>query len=427
MGYYDDMLQQVKLPQMYRVKQRLDDPKIDDIGAAVVSAIDGCPGIDLVRGKTVALAVGSRGINHLVQIVRTCVQCLQVHGAQVYIVPAMGSHGGARAENQTLLLEHLGVSEQSIGVPVRSSMETVVVGYTEDGIPANFDRNASLADYTVTIARIKPHSSFRGRYESGMAKMNVIGLGKQKGADFCHQQGMANMGANLEKIGRVSVRESNLLFSLGLIENGNDNTVKILAVPAGEIMDREPALLEEAKSYLPSIPFRDLDVLLVDEFGKDITGTGMDSNIIQRFTSDSMPSRPFIKRLVTLRLTENSDGNASGFGLADISIRKVFESMSFEKTYPNSLTARTVNGCRIPMIMENDFDAVRAGVKTAPAVDYDAIRMVRIRNTLRLEEMEISEALLAEAQANPRLTVCSGPFLWKFNGSGTLVGEEKVE
>ena len=292
---------------------------------------------------------------------------------------------------------------------------------TPDGIPVYFDRNANQADYTISIARIKPHCSFRGIYESGMVKMSVIGLGKQKGADFCHRQGMANMGTNLEKIGRVHMEKSNLLCCLGLIENAYDDTCMLQVFAKNEIMEKEPDLLEVAKSYLPRIPFKNLDLLIVDEIGKDITGTGMDCNIVQRFTSEHMPTKPFAKRLVVLDLTDKSDGNASGVGLADITTRRVFNKMSFENTYPNNLTARTTAGCKIPMIMENDYNAIRAGIKTAPNVDYNAMRIVRIKNTLRLDEMEISEALVKEAKDMPNITGDWTGYDWVFDKDYSLL------
>ena len=404
LGVYNELLKDVKLPKMYKVNQEFDRTCILNITEKVRKELLSFSKISLVRGKTVALAVGSRGIKHITEIVKTVVDTLQDCGAEVFIVPAMGSHGGAIAENQKKILEHLGITEDAIGIQIEATMDTDCIGYTPDGIPVYFDRNANQADYTISIARIKPHCSFRGIYESGMVKMSVIGLGKQKGADFCHRQGMANMGTNLEKIGRVHMEKSNLLCCLGLIENAYDDTCMLQVFAKNEIMEKEPDLLEVAKSYLPRIPFKNLDLLIVDEIGKDITGTGMDCNIVQRFTSEHMPTKPFAKRLVVLDLTDKSDGNASGVGLADITTRRVFNKMSFENTYPNNLTARTTAGCKIPMIMENDYNAIRAGIKTAPNVDYNAMRIVRIKNTLRLDEMEISEALVKEAKDMPNIT-----------------------
>ncbi len=426
-GLYDDILEPVKLPKMVRVEQTFERKTVGDLTEAVRTEVSSFPGIAKVQGKTVAVGVGSRGINHLQTIVKALVSSLKEAGASVFIVPSMGSHGGAIAENQTLILAHLGIDEEHVGAPVRSSMETTVIGHTEDGVPVHMDSIACTADYTVTVARIKPHSSFRGRYESGMVKMCVIGLGKQHGADYCHLRGMANMGMNLEKIGKVFRDKSNLLFSLGLIENSYDEPCWLKVVAKEDIMEQEPKLLDEAKALLPSIPFKDIDLLVVDELGKNITGTGMDCNVIQRFTSEHMVAKPFIKRLVVLDLTEESDGNASGFGLADISTRRAFEKMSFKKTYPNLLTARTVIGGRIPMIMENDWDALRAGIKTAPDVDYANLRIVRIKNTLTLYTMEISEALVPQAQAMGNITITTAvPYHWTFDEFDNLTAGETV-
>ena len=421
LGVYNELLKDVKLPKMYKVNQEFDRTCILNITEKVRKELLSFSKISLVRGKTVALAVGSRGIKHITEIVKTVVDTLQDCGAEVFIVPAMGSHGGAIAENQKKILEHLGITEDAIGIQIEATMDTDCIGYTPDGIPVYFDRNANQADYTISIARIKPHCSFRGIYESGMVKMSVIGLGKQKGADFCHRQGMANMGTNLEKIGRVHMEKSNLLCCLGLIENAYDDTCMLQVFAKNEIMEKEPDLLEVAKSYLPRIPFKNLDLLIVDEIGKDITGTGMDCNIVQRFTSEHMPTKPFAKRLVVLDLTDKSDGNASGVGLADITTRRVFNKMSFENTYPNNLTARTTAGCKIPMIMENDYNAIRAGIKTAPNVDYNAMRIVRIKNTLRLDEMEISEELVKEAKDMPNITGDWTGYDWVFDKDYSLL------
>lgn len=424
MGIYDDILDSVRLPRMYRVSQEFARDRVTDIAGTIRREISQIPDIGRVRGKQVALAVGSRGIANLPEIVKTVIDVLSEHGASLFIVPAMGSHGGAIAQNQKIILEHLGISEQAMGVPIRATMDTDCIGHTPEGVPVYFDHYANCADFTVSIARIKPYSSFRGKYESGMVKMSVIGLGKQRGADYCHIKGMANMGANLEKIGRVHMERSNLLFCLGLMENAYDQTCMIRAFPRDNILREEPALLEKAKTYLPRIPFGNLDLLVVDEIGKNITGTGMDCNIVQRFTSEHMIARPFTKRLVVLDLTEESDGNASGLGLADIASRRAFEKMSMSKTYPNGLTARTTLGCKIPIIMDNDFDTIRAGIKTAPDADYENLRIVRIKNTLRLDEMEISEALVREAQAMEHISGDWSGSPWRFSADGILLGRE---
>lgn len=417
---YEEILKDVKIPKMFLCRQSFSTEHISDIEDRIRDTVSSVKGIEKISGKTVALAVGSRGISHIAEIAKTMVSVLRDHGADVFIVPAMGSHGGAVAENQRRILEHLGVTEEYTKAEIRSSMETVIIGETEDGVPVNMDKNAAGADYTVTIARIKPHCSFRGKYESGMVKMCVIGLGKQKGADYCHYQGMANMGTNLEKIGRVFRDHSNVLFSLGIIENSYDDPCFIEAIPMDEIMEREPELLERAKALLPSIPFDNIDLLIVDEFGKNITGTGMDCNIIQRFTSEHMIPKSFIKRLAVLDLTEESDGNAAGFGLADISTERAFRKMDREKTYPNFLTARTVKGGMVPLIMADDYDAIRTGIKTCPDVDYERLRIVRIKNTLRLDLIEVSESMIDEATGKG-LSLEEGPYSLCFDENRNLI------
>lgn len=418
---YEDILKDITIPQMYKIKQKFDPSHIENIQEQIKNTVCAFPEIEKIKGKRIALAVGSRGINHIALIVKTMVSIIKSFDADIFIVPSMGSHGGAIAENQKKILEHLGVTEEYVKAPIISNMETVIIGNTENGIPVNMDKNAASADYTITIARIKPHSSFRGKYESGMLKMCVIGLGKQKGADYCHFQGMANMGKNLEEIGKVFKEKSNILFSLGIIENSYDEPYFIEAIAMSEIMIREPKLLEKATSLLPSIPFTDIDLLIVDEIGKNITGTGMDCNIIQRFTSEHMIPKTFIKRIVVLDLTNESDGNGAGMGLADITTKRAEKKIIREKTYPNFLTARTVKGCMIPMVMDNDFDAIRTGIKTIPNADYNNLKIVRIKNTLQLDLLEISEAMLKDMKNNNSLEILEGPFKLEFNENHDLI------
>ena len=420
LGYFDDLLDPITLPKMAAIRVQYDDSRVEDVGGRIREELENNRDTEKVRGKTVALAVGSRGLKNLSVLVKTTITVLQEHGANVFIVPAMGSHGGATAEGQAQMLEHLGISEQTMGVPVRSCMEPVIIGHTEDGVPVYFDANAASADYTVTIARVKPHTAFRGRYESGMVKMNVIGLGKQRGADYCHFQGMNNMPENLVKIGKVSLERSNLLLSLCVIENAYDETCKICAISKRDILDREPALLKEAAARLPQIPFKDLDVLIVDEIGKNITGGGMDPNIIHRFASEHMKTEPITKRLVVLDLTDESGGNATGAGLADVTTRRFFDKIEAEKAYVNILTARVPASARLPMIMDNDEKAIKAGVKLAPDTDLNALRILRIRNTLCMSRMEISEALLEQARENSQIQIVGEPEPFRFGKDGTL-------
>ena len=419
-GYYDQLLSSIVLPPMAGVEVAYPSQHIQNVEAAVRSELLACPEIEKVCRKTVAVAVGSRGLANLTTLVKTTVDVLREKGANVYIVPAMGSHGGATAEGQFRLLEHLGISEEAMGVPIRSEMEPTVIAHTGDGLPVYFDTWAAAADYTVTIARVKPHTGFRGSYESGMVKMNVIGLGKQKGADLCHTKGMDKMGENLVKIGKLSIESSNLLLSLCVLENAYDETYMVRAVPKDKIFAEEPKLLETARSLMPGVPFKELDLLIVDEIGKNITGAGMDPNIIQRFASPNMPAQPFTKQIAVLDLTDESDGNVNGAGFADVSTKRLYDKIDAEKAYTNALTARVVAPVKLPVIMENDLTVIKAALKLASAADPRQMRIVRIRNTLSLGRMEISEALLEEARHMSGVRVAAPAAPYAFDEHGDL-------
>jgi len=396
---------------------------VQDIEGEVRKELLSCPGIEKVRGKTIAVAVGSRGLANLTAIVKTTIRVLQEKAANVFIVPAMGSHGGATDAGQRRLLEHLGISEETMGVPIRSVIEPVIIAYTDDGMPVYYDACAASADYTITIARVKPHTSFRGPFESGMVKMNVIGLGKQKGADYCHMRGMEHMAESLQKIGAVSIQRSNLLLSLCVLENSYDETYMLKAVPKEEILGVEPGLLKTARKLMPRIPFKNLDLLIIDEIGKNITGAGMDPNIVQRFSSPNVIAEPFTKQLVVLDLTEESDGNVNGIGFADVTTQRVYEKIDAEKAYTNALTARVSLSCKLPIVMDSDLTAIKAGLKLAAGIDPAHMRVVRIRNTLSLSRMEISETLVEEAKELECVCIDVPPAHYEFDSNGNIPKE----
>ncbi len=420
MGKYDDLFRNAKIPVMYRVQQDFDPERIEDVVSATAAEIRAGGFPEAVRGRVVAVAVGSRGIANLCELTRTTVDTLRQAGAEVFIVPAMGSQGGAVAENQREMIAQLGITEESMGVPVRATMDTVVLGRTALGEPVYFDKLAARADYTVSIVRVKPHTSFRGKYESGIVKMNVIGLGNQKGADACHHLGMHVMGESLERFGPVSLEKSNLLFSLAVVENAYDEICVIRAVPQDRVLEREPFLLQTAFEKMPRLPLENLDVLLVDAMGKNISGTGVDSNIVQRFTSPHMPARNVAKCLVVLDLTKETTGVASGMGLVNIATQRFFEKIDFFKTYPNAITSRTPMAVRMPIIMPNDFDAIRAGLVAAWGVDYENPRMIRIANTMCLDSLLVSEALLPQARLLEKAHIDETPVRLRFDRDGNL-------
>ena len=407
---------------MVKVRQRFARPRIPDVGAAVRAALQQCPSLaEVGQGQRIAITAGSRGISNIIETLRTVVEVMKERGAEPFIIPAMGSHGGATGEGQLAVLASLGITMESMGVPIRSSMETVTVGATDSGIPVCMDRLATAcADATIVINRVKAHTSFRGPYESGMAKMIAIGLGKQQGAEACHATGLGNMSKRIETIARVALTNSNILMGIALIENAYDETCHVEALAAGDIMDNEPRLLDMANANMPRILLPHYDVLIVDEMGKNISGTGMDANILGRFTSDGIPDRHTMQRIAVLDLTEESHGNGHGMGLADVCTRRLFDKLDLEQTYPNPLTARVPLSVKIPMIMKNDLQAIQAAIKTCWDVPVEAVHVVRIKNTLQMEEIQISESLRKEVENQPQMEIVEDAKPMIFDAEGNL-------
>ena len=418
MKVIEGLLKDVALPRMAPVRQLFDGTEEKDVAGAVMAEI-AKPGIaERIRpGMTVAVAVGSRGLAELPTLVRATVEGLRARGAEPFIVPAMGSHGGATDEGQAALLAKLGVTAETVGCPIRSSMETVELGRLPNGLPILMDRLAMEADGIVVINRVKPHTSFSGEIESGLAKMITIGLGKQQGAESCHAQGFGMMAENVVEMARIKLDIAPILFGIATVENAYDRIRHTEAVPAEEILAREPELLRMAKANMPRVLFNPLDVLVVDLIGKEFSGTGADPNITGR------PGTPYLKteldvgRLVYLALSPKSGGNATGMGLCDVTTRALFDGIDFAATYANHLTSTVLTGAKIPMMMDSDRRAVQAAIKTCNAPDMGQLRVVRIPNTLHLGTILVSEALLDEAQAHPQIEVLGPVEEWPFDGN----------
>ena len=349
----------------------------------------------------IAVAVGSRGISNQPRLVRALVAELKGAGARPFIIPAMGSHGGASAEGQKAMLEGLGIKEEYVGAPIRATMETVQLGQAGPELPALIDKFAHEADGIVLINRIKPHVAFRGPYESGLAKMIAIGLGKQKGAEICHNLGFGKMAEHIPAIARTTLAHSRILFAVGLLENAYHETARIEVLPAAEILAREPALQEEAKRLSPRLAFDRLDVLVMDEIGKDISGTGFDTNVVGRYHTPYVSGGPQISRIAVLDITEKSHGNGNGLGIVDYTTRRVLEKFRFDQTYPNALTSTVPASVKIPMVLDCDRHAFQAAIRTCNLAHKEEVRLVRIKNTNEMEEIEISANLVDEARENP--------------------------
>nr|WP_325212613.1 lactate racemase domain-containing protein [uncultured Oscillibacter sp.] len=371
-------------------------------------------------GMRIAITVGSRGVSNIPLITRSIADFVKSQGGRPFVVPSMGSHGGATAEGQRALIEGYGVTEEAIGCPILSSMETVEVGHTEEGQPVRMDKNAYEADGIIVCGRVKPHTGFRGPYESGLMKMMAIGLGKQAGAEIIHQDGFGHFEKNIPMFGTVILRNSKVICGLALVENAYDCTREIIGLTPDEIITEEPVILLRAKSYMPRILFDKCDVLIVDEIGKNISGDGMDPNISGRFPTPYATGGIDAQRVVVLDLTKESHGNACGIGLADVTCMRLFEKFDKEATYPNAITNTVTGELKIPMIMYNDKQAIQLGIKSCNEIDRARPRVIRIKNTMKIETIEISEALLEEASQNPNIEILTQPEEMKFNEQDNL-------
>jgi len=412
-----ELLREVELPNMALIEQRVDGPPaLDDIRGNVREALES---VDLPSGS-VAIGVGSRGVSRISEIVAALVEALKEAGAEPFIVPAMGSHGASTAEGQADVLRHFGVSEERMGCPVRATMETVKLGETPAGVPVYMDRNAYEADSVVVVNRIKPHTAFRGAVESGPTKMLAIGLGKQRGAYSIHSQGWEKIHRTIPDAARVAVGTGKVAFGLATIENADEEPFRIVAIPAENLEEAEAPLLEEAKKNLARLPFDELDVLVVDEIGKNVSGDGADPNVTGRYPTTAASGGPEVERMVYLGLTEETGGNANGLGMADVVTERLASKMERSATYLNALTSTTPAPVKTPMVMPTDRMAVAAALTMCAGVSPPETRLVRIQNTIKLRRMWVSEALLAEVENNERLKIVEGPAPMRFDADDSL-------
>lgn len=416
------LVENTPIPKLVKIRQSFDDTVLaDPIGELVerLRTSDSMTGI--TAGQRVAVAVGSRGISRIDELTKTVIDELKRIGAEPFIVPCMGSHGGATAEGQTEVLAHLGIDEKRMGCPVRSSMEVVKLDRLPNGLPIYCDKIAATeSDAIIVINRIKPHTAFRGAIESGMFKMISIGLGKQKGAEACHQLGFKYMAENVPAMARVMIEKLPIRFGVAIVENAYDQICRIEVIGTDTMEEREKELLIEAKSRLPQILFNDLDVLVIDYIGKNISGDGADPNITGRYPTPYAHGGPEVNKMVVLDLTPESQGNANGVGTADFTTSRLVSKTDWPATYANGLTSTVCAPTKQATTLENDRDAIKAAIKTCNILDYTQCKLVRIRDTLHLGTIEISESLLEEAKNNPRIEILEGPYEWKFDEEGFL-------
>ena len=408
------MLEGIPIPDMFRAEQAFDKSHIEpaEIPSIVRKELSRPEIADTIRpGMSIAITAGSSGVANVDTITRAIVDFCKERGADPFIVPAMGSHGGATAEGQAQLLEGYGITAETMGCPVKSSMETVLLGYSEFGKPVYQDKNAHEADGIIVSCRIKPHNAFRGTYESGICKMMVVGLGKQKGAESVHSDGLGNMARNLPANARVVLENSNILFAIPTIENAYDETALIEAVPKDRIMKREPELLQFAFKNMPSILVGEADVLIVDSMGKNYSGTGVDPNISGTWSTEFGKGGLKVKRTCFLDLTDCSHGNANGMGLADFITKRMFDKLDPEMIYPNCFTSTVIRSGMMPPVVATDKEAIQACILTANQIDKKRPRIVRIKNTLHVGRIMLSEVYYEDVRAGkyPGLTALDEP------------------
>ncbi len=416
-----NILQPVELPNVVRITQTFPTKKLADPVQALRDAFTTCPATERIQpGMTIAITVGSRGIAMLVELVRTLVEEVKNRGALPFIVPAMGSHGGATAEGQKELLEGLGITEESAGCPIRSSMEIVETGRIANGMAVSLDKNASEADGIIVFNRIKPHNSFRHPVESGLCKMLAIGLGKRQGAHHCHSLGMMEIGGLIEQMAEVQLRNKRILMGVASMENAYDQIFRIVAFPAEGLIAGEKEALIEAKDNMPRLLLNPLDALIVDQSGKEFSGGGIDANITGVCGAGIVMSDARITRIAILDLSEKSHGNAHGMGLAHVTTRKLADKIDYAATYANALTSRVMASGRTPIVLENDELAIKAAAYSCNVPDGKQVRLMRIPNTLHLREAYISEPLLAEAARTPGVTILGDPHPMRFDKNGRL-------
>ena len=411
-------------PRVFRVRQRFHSTRVEDIPVRVAREV---ARLDLSGrlkpGDSVAITSGSRGVANIAAITRSLAEELKKRGARPFIVPAMGSHGGGTAAGQRGVLERYGITEAAMGVPIRATMQTLPIGETPEGIPVVLDRNVLEADHIAVVNRIKPHTDFDAEIESGLTKMLAIGLGKHQGAIRYHR---ANKRYGyyrvLTGVAEVVRRRCSILLALGIVENGYDQTGMIEAMTSAELFDVEKRLLKVAKSWLARIPFDRGDLLLVDEMGKNVSGTGMDTNVIGRRAGAGEPfaGAPRFSRIVVRDLTPESYGNAIGVGMADVVTRRLVDKIDTRPTYVNALTSTNLESVRIPVTVDSDREALETGISTSGASSGEDCRMVWIRNTLKLDRFVASEALLDEVERHRDLQVLEHLGELDFDGRGNL-------
>ena len=413
----------MKLPKMYRIRQRFDKNQVENLAETVTAELHQLSLTAVKPGQRVAITAGSRGIANIADILKTVVDFLKIFNAHPFIFPAMGSHGGATAEGQVAVLEQLGVTEAYLNAPILSSMDAQEIARTADDVPVFVDKNALAADHIVVVNRIKSHTKFKAPIESGLMKMMAIGMGKLKGAEFYHKAAVQyTFPKIIADAARLVIRKTPVLCGLGIVENAYGRTALVSAMKPAAIESKEKELLLRSKKMMAKLPFNDIDLLIVDEMGKDISGVGIDPNVTGR-NRDLLGvfDHPVqVKRVFVRDLTAKSKGNAIGIGLTDLTTSRLVSKIDYAATYKNCITGISLEKGAVPMHFDTDREAIEVGLGSIGLIPADQSKIVRIRNTNRLEVVEVSEAFVSKLKNRSDLEILGGPQPMVFDGADNL-------
>ncbi len=398
----------ISLPKMYKVKQSFNKDKLDDIESAIKSEIKKEEIKSKIKtGQKVAVSVGSRGISKISLIVKSVIDEIKEAGAEPFIVSAMGSHGSGTEEGQREVLAGYGITEEAMGVKIITKTDVVEIGKTKKGITVYFDESALEADLIVPINRVKLHTDFVSDIQSGLCKMLVIGLGNHKGCTSIHEEDFKYFGELLKEAATMIMEKANVGFGVAIVENAYDKTALIKAIPAEKLIEEEIKLVKIAKQNMPTLMIPEIDILIVEEIGKNISGAGFDPNILGKsyILHEFVLETPKINRMILLDISEESHGNGIGLGIFDIITKKVFEQLDYESIYANAIAVKCIDDCKIPLIAKDENEAIKIAIKVLRGVDKNNLKIVKIKNTLQLEYIEVSESLLNYVSNNDRLSL----------------------
>ncbi|WP_125144119.1 lactate racemase domain-containing protein [Clostridium transplantifaecale] len=395
---FGNLLDGIEMPKMYRVHQKFPEEKIEEIEKTVRDEMESKFGAASLAGKKIAVTAGSRGISHCAGILQEIIKFFKDKGAEPFVIPSMGSHGGGTVEGQMEVLRHLGLTPESLGAEFAAEMDTVAAGHLSNGLPLYFSKAAMEADGIFLVNKIKPHADFKGEHESGLVKMLVIGLGKHKGCASLHKLGFENFPWALPEAAEIILKQAPVLGGLAIVDNAYDEPMVLEAVLPERLLERDRELLKLAKANMPCLKAREVDVLIIEEIGKNISGEGMDPNVTGRPGSGLNVGFTDIriKNIVVLGTTGKSGGNGAGLGMADITTLDCVRNLDLGIMYTNSITAGILGPSRLPIILNNDREAIRTAIKIAAPLHTDSPRIIWIKNTLELDEIRVSEALLDE-------------------------------